>query len=291
MYRIVLKALLIAWIIPVAAQGADEPIFSGPQVGEKLGSFKVKGVFDKEAGKEFDYVKQGDGKPMFLIFVHELTRPSIGTMRILMDYAAKRKKDGLQSGVVFLYDDLTEGENRLKRAQRAMPGKTRVGLSVDGKEGPGSYGLNRKVTMTILVANKNKVTANFALVQPSVQADVPKVVEAIVKQIGGKVPSLAELGVKNRYQDAKKKRTEQDPKLRGLISPVIQKTATVEEVKKAAAKLEKYVASRPKSKLEVGTIARRIIDAGKLENYGTKKSQEYLKKWAKEYKPKRRKKK
>jgi len=46
-----------------------------------------------------------------------------------------------------------------------MADKAPTGISPDGEEGPGSYGLNRKMTLTILVANKGKVTANFALVQ------------------------------------------------------------------------------------------------------------------------------
>ena len=53
---------------------------------------------------------------------------------------------------------------------------------------PGAYGLNRNVTLTILVGKDNRVTANFALVQPSLQADVPKVLGEVVKLIGGKVP-------------------------------------------------------------------------------------------------------
>ena len=287
MNRVVLGTLFLACLLPVAVRGADKPIFSGPQVGEKLASFKVKGIYDDDAGKELDYIKKAAGKTMFVVFVHKRTRPSFGVTKTLMEYAATRKKDGLFSAIVFLPEDATETENWLKRVRYAMPKKTPIGISVDGQEGPGSYGLNRNVTLTILVAKKNKVTANFALVQPSVQADVPKVLKAVVKQIGGKVPTLAQLGVrKYRRKAGQKNEEQQDPKLRGLISPVIQKSATPEEVDKAASKLEKYVAEHPKTRIQVGDIARRIINAGKLENYGTKRAQEYLQKWAKEYKPK-----
>lgn len=280
--------LLTLLLIPVSLSAAEDPIFSGPQVGEKMTPFPVRGVFDDDAGKELDFIKEAKGKPTLLIFVHELTRPSVGVTRTLMNYTAKRKKDGLYSGLVFLFDDLTEGENRLKRARHALPKETPVGISPDGKEGPGSYGLNRNVTLTVLVAEKNKVTANFALVQPSVQADVPKILEEIIKLVGGEVPSLAQLGAVPRRPKAKKKQQpEQDPNLRRLIRPVIQKTATPEEVDNAAGKLEKYLAKHPKTKIEVGNISRRIIEAGKLEDYGTKRAQEFLQKWAKEYKPKR----
>jgi hypothetical protein len=46
---------------------AQDPVFSGPQPGEKLGAFKVRGVFDDAAGKEFDYVTDAAGKPIVLI--------------------------------------------------------------------------------------------------------------------------------------------------------------------------------------------------------------------------------
>ena len=49
------------------------------------------------------------------------------------------------------------------------------------------------MTLTILVARDDRVTANFALVQPSLPADVPRVLGEVVKLVGGKVPTLAEL--------------------------------------------------------------------------------------------------
>ena len=63
----------------------------------------------------------------------------------------------------------------------------------EGKEGPGSYGLNRNVTLTILVGKEGKVTANFALVQPSTQADLPKILEEVAKVAGGPVAKAEHL--------------------------------------------------------------------------------------------------
>lgn len=266
---------------------ADEPIFSGPQVGEKLASFKLTGVFEPDAGKNIDLVGAAKGKPIVLVFVHDMNRQSISMVRILTAYTKSRAKDGLTSGVVWLGEDATDAENTIKKVKHALTEGVPIGVSPDGREGPGSYGLNRKVTLTILVGNKDKVTANFALVQPSLQADLPKILEAIVKEAGGKVPKLEEIeGVKDMVRKEPPK--EVDPNLRGLIGPVIKLNAKPEEVEEAAKKLEEYVAKNAATKAEVGRIANTIIDNGKLENYGTPKAQEYLKKWAKEYgKPKK----
>jgi hypothetical protein len=257
---------------------AEDPI-SGPQVGEKLTPFKVRGVLEPDAGKDLDFVAMAKEKPIVLVFVHDVNRQSISMVRVLTSYTKSRAKDGVTTGVVWLSDDATEAENMVKKVQHALTEGVPVGVSPDGREGPGKYGLNRKVTLTILVGNKNKVTANFALVQPSLQADLPKILEAVVKEAGGKVPKLDELEGMPKAKDAPK----QDPNLRGLLGPVIKLNATPEEVEKAAKALEEYVAKNEATKTEVGRIANTIIDAGKLTDYGTPKAQEYLKKWAKEY--------
>ena len=132
-----------------------DPVFSGPQQGEKLADFKALGVFDAEAGKKFTFWDQAADKPTFLIFVHELTRPSIAVTRTLMEFAAKHP-DKLYSSIVFLGDDPTSLEERLKRARHALPSGIPVRISADGQEGPGAYGLNRKVTLTILVSKDRK---------------------------------------------------------------------------------------------------------------------------------------
>lgn len=177
-------------------QEAKNEVFSGPQVGEKMGDFVFKPILGgaKEETKDIDPVKEAGGKPTLIVFVHSVTRPSVGLARVLGTYAASRKKDGLQTAVVFLTADATETEAWIKRASGALPKDVPVGYSPDGQEGPGAYGLNRKVTVTVLVAKAGKVTANFALVQPSVQADAPKILEEVVKALGsGKVPPIEEL--------------------------------------------------------------------------------------------------
>jgi hypothetical protein len=278
------------WIMPVLLsttaltmlRGADD-VFSGPQVNEKLHAFKVRGVLDDNAGKEIDFVTQAGDKPIVLVFVHDVNRQSISVVRVLSSYTVSRAKDGLATGVVWLDADPTEAEATLERIKHALTPKAPTGISLDGREGPGSYGLNRNVQLTVLVGKEGKVTANFALVQPSLQADVPKMLEAIVKVAGGKVPKLEEIAGMPAMARPAAGAPQQDPNLRGLISPVIRRDARPEDVDAAAKKLEEYVAKNEATKKEVGRIANTIINAGKLKDYGTERAQEYLQKWAKEY--------
>ena len=145
--------------------------------------------------------------------------------------------------VVWLGDDFTETENNINNMKHALAEKAPTGTSLDGREGPESYGLNRKASLTILVANKNLVTANFPLVQPSLQADLPKMLAALVKEAGGKVPTPAEIeGITEAMRPNPP--TQQDPNLSPLLSPVIRKDAQPVEVEKAAMAAEEYIRER-----------------------------------------------
>jgi hypothetical protein len=274
-FAVTMLGILATWTPCVA----DE-VFSGPQPGEKLAPFTVQGAFDDLAGKKVQPLELAAGKPVVLIFVHEVTRPSVGLTRVIGEYAHKIGQDKLAPFVVLLADDATEGENMLKRARHAYPQHVPLTLSADGAEGPGAYGLNRKVALTILVGKEGKATASFALVQPSVQADAPKIAKSLHQVLGeDKAPTLADLGV----APAAPGRGDAGFDLRALLSPVIKLTASEDEVVAAAEKVEKAAAENPAARVAVGQSAKRIVDSGNLKNYGTPKAQEYLKKWADEF--------
>ncbi|MFM7973652.1 MAG: hypothetical protein ACKO8U_01180 [Pirellula sp.] len=149
-----------------------QSIYSGPQVDEQLSPFSVTLALGESAGKTIDPVKLAQGKPMLLVFLQDVNRQSISLTRVLTQYAQSRAKDGLNTTVILLGDDATGAQNTITRIKHALTQSVATGVSPDGREGPGSYGLNRSVQLTILVANKDRVTANFALVQPSLQVDL-----------------------------------------------------------------------------------------------------------------------
>ena len=285
---------VIALIVTLAGQPfahAEDPLFSGPQIGEMLPSFTMNSVLGETAGQEVDFIKQAGGQPVLLVFFHARTRPAFGLSNMLMRYAETRAKDGLHSGVVFLTDDPTKTEQWMRVVENHLaPEAVVYGISSEGQEGPGSYGLNRNVTLTVLVGKNGNVTANFALVQPSIQADGPKILKAIADATGGgKVPTIAELGGR-RYQNADRDRMkkmrrgqENDPRLTKLLRAVIQKDATAEDVEKTIAEVEKYVADNEAARRQLGRLASRVVGSGRLSTYGTKHAHDALTKWAKSY--------
>ena len=176
---------------------ADDPVFSGPQPGEKLTPFRVRAFSGPEAGEEVELPAPIKGKPAVLVFVHEITRPALQLIRPIDHFGAKWADTGLATRVVWLAADPAEAEAFLTRARGSLRLKSPVVISLDGAEGPGNYGLNRKVTLTVLVAKDDKVVANFAIVQPN-ETDAPKVLAEVAKLVDRPAPTIedirAELG-------------------------------------------------------------------------------------------------
>lgn len=290
---------------PVQAQAVEEKVsdtvFSGPQVGEALSGFEVTSLVGNVEGKVLNPVADAKEEPIVLVFMHELTRPGFGLMRAVTRFAEERKDKGMTIAVVFLTDDATATAKWSKNVQRLFSENVQYGMYMDGKEGPGAYGLNRNVTVTVLVGNQGKVTGNFALVQPQLQVDGPAIINSIAAVSGGgKVPSMDELEARyagrSRMTPSKQNTgagkvprngrgdTQRDPKLATLLRGVINKQATIEQVRRAASQVEEYVAENEKAKNELARIAATVVNSSRLENYGTVEAQEVLRGWCRKYK-------
>jgi len=280
------KALLCG-LLCIPSIEAQEPVFSGPQSNEPLVPFEVRSVAGPDVGKQVDYVTTAKGKPLLLVFVHDVNRQSVSMVRLLTAYAVKRSVDGLQTGVIMLDEDANEAEKNFQRMKHAFTPNIPTGVSLEGREGPGSYGLNRLVTLTILLSKDDKVVANYALVQPSLQVDLPKIVKSITEVVGGTMPSQEELIGKElmRMSQVDSKGTDA-PDVSGLVRPLIQRKATDEQVTQVADKIEKAMEADDAVRREIYRIATAVSSGGKLTDYGTPKAQAYLAKWAKESKDK-----
>jgi hypothetical protein len=277
-------------------QQASDPVFSGPQVGEALPAFKVTSLSGESEGRSFDPVADAKDQSIMLVFMHERTRPGFGLMRAVTNFAAEKKTKGMNVAVVFLTDDATETAKWSKNVQRMFSEDVKYGMSMEGKEGPGSYGLNRNVIVTVLVGKQGKVTGNFALVQPQLQVDGPKILKSIAAVSGGgKIPTMAELepryagrsrmtrGQKNSNPAKDAGNALRDPKLTALLRGVINKQASAEEVRQAATKVDEYVAENEMAKKELARIASTVVNSGRLNNYGTPEAQKVLQNWSQKY--------
>ena len=187
----------------LAISSAEERIFSGPQPGEKLPPFNVTGMYGEIEGETFD-ITETDGQPLIL-FVQDRNGVGIKGIGMVMDlflsiaeYQKEQKSNpedsnqSLQLGVVFLIDDVDDLPDWSGEFIEDWPDNgVMVCMSPDGREGPGSYGLNRNVAQTILIANDGKVVHNFAFTQPMLYTD-PYVLGAVSQAIGVEPSTMEE---------------------------------------------------------------------------------------------------
>ena len=209
------------------AQAADEKpkeatdkvqkrVFSGPLPGEKIKPFTVLRVKDDEA-KELEIVKKTPGERTTLIcFVHRLSNDDRILFGLgLVDFWAARHKD-LTSHFVLLTDDRAKMMTMLKRWSRgSIFTNSLVSVSVDGAAGPGAYGLNRKVAMTVVVAKGDKVVSNLVFNAPN-GGDLQKIMAAVAKASGKPEPTLAKVQQELRAERQK----QQDKRIKS--SPVFK---------------------------------------------------------------------
>ncbi|MFP6764298.1 MAG: hypothetical protein VB858_11790, partial [Planctomycetaceae bacterium] len=202
----------------------------------------------------------------------------------LMRYAVTRQADGLTSGLIYLTDDATATTAWMNKVRNMFPDGATTGISPEGIEGPGSYGLNRDVQVTVLVGKAGRATASFALVQPGLEADGPEIAEALARVLGDKKPvNLARFSGAQMRKGEARQRTPLPPGIAAQLRAVIQKDNTPGQVEKAAVALEKALSEDKQSARLVGEITNRIVSAGVLERYGTARAREYLRKWARKY--------
>ena len=271
----------------LCANVADEKeLFSGPQKGERLPPLKVSRVYGKHRGEIVDFIAGAKGRPMLLVVVNGSNRPAARLTRALMNYAEMQGKK-LFAAVVYLDKDRSAAEQALQRAVSWWGMGPPVGISVDGAEGPGSYGFNRNVNLTVLVAHKSRVTANFALVQPS-ETDAPKILKEVVSLVGGKIPSAAEvlfLSVPTRKPDNVPWRSApQDVTLRRLICAILA-AEDDEQAAIAAAAVEQYVKEKSPRQLDLGNAAAVLLQG--RTRIRSKPAVKYLLNWRKHYDPRR----
>lgn len=174
---------------------AEKRIFSGPQAGEKLPPFNVTGLYGEIEGKTFD-ITATDRQPLIL-FVQDANGVGIKGISMVMDLLlrisdfqkqqnnnSENSNQSLQLGVVFLIDDVDDLPEWSGKFMEDWPENGVIlSMSPDGREGQGSYGLNRNVAQTILIAKDGKVVHNFAFTQPMLYSD-PYFLGAVSQAIG-----------------------------------------------------------------------------------------------------------
>ena len=262
--------------VSVFASGANaaEKVFSGPQPGEETPPFKVLQVTAPTQAKEIDIDARKKGN-LLLVFIHKVNEPAIGLAITLEWYAHQQKK--LNHQYVLLTGDKGKAEQLAKRwARRPFFAKAAMSISIDGQEGPGRYGLNRNVLMTVLVAKDGKVVSNFALKAPN-NTDAPKILKALAKSIGQPVPSYdkirAELKAERKRRREKRLRENAVFKLapnddlgRLMVSMLYRERINEESVARVVKQLKEWAGKDDKKKATLAKYCKAVLKGKHAKN-------------------------
>jgi len=217
-------------------------LYSGPQVGEKLPALKIGLAYGPDSGQVVDLVELARQRPSLIVIVNGSNRPAAGLTRSLMNFS-EMYSDQYFAGVVYLDADRPAAEKYLRAAPNWWSVAAPIGVSIDGAEGPGSYGLNRNVNVTVLVADQGRVTANHPLIQPSL-TDIPKILADVNKLTPIRVPSKEEVTFLSmptaKLDDQKRRNAPTDLQMRKLFCEFLA-ADTDARVQAATQALEEYV--------------------------------------------------
>lgn len=267
-------------------EGGKE-VFSGPQAGETLPKLKVSAVTGDDAGKTFNALGDHDGPQIIILSGPNRTsiRGIIGILRLVAT-VNENSKERLEPILVYLGDDKNQLAENANRYLQYMNGDPTIGVSNDGRDGPGTYGLNRNVSMTIIVATDGKVVYNFPFPEGMLTPD-PHVLGAISEVIGTKPEEMRGWLIRAADERARTAATNERNRtggvdIRALLAPVLDKNASDEVIDAAAKKIDLILEGNKAAATSVGALASRMVQ-GNLENYGTKRSQYHLFKWSRLY--------
>jgi hypothetical protein len=149
---------LMSW--PVLGEA---PCVSGPRVGQRPGPYSFVLCTGEQRGKSHCYICETADRPAVIVFARSLSAP-LGKLTAGLDKARTQyQKNELRGWVTLLHADQSKLDAEVlawakKHAVRTTP----VGVFED-VDGPPSYKLHRDADVTVLLAVKQKVVANFAL--------------------------------------------------------------------------------------------------------------------------------
>jgi hypothetical protein len=149
-------------------------------VGQRPGPYSFVLCTGEQRGKTHCYICETADRPAVIVFARSLSAP-LGKLAAGLDKAlATYKKNELRAWVTLLHDDQSVLDPEvLKWAKKHAVKTTPVGVFED-VDGPPSYRLHKSADVTILLAVKQKVVANFAFRAGELKdKQVAEVLEAI----------------------------------------------------------------------------------------------------------------
>ena len=173
-----LASLCLTSLCLAAAGAFQDEQFSGPLPGEPIVGFEAVGMNGELRDEVRDYVADFAGATTVWCFIHEVSRATSRTIRALDAACVERKDAGLETLFVLLGKDQDETERYGLELPGLLEVQSPLAVSLDGHEGPGAWGLNREMSLTVIVTRGDITVASFPLLTTNA-TDVPHVMAAV----------------------------------------------------------------------------------------------------------------
>jgi hypothetical protein len=179
MVRSVALGSLALLLLPAAR--ADD-IASGPDRGDTVPALRVYDATGLHKDRTVDYAAERKDKPTVFILLRadKFDRPMNRFLKTL-DQKVKKDHEGVYVVAVWLTEDLDRTRKLLPRVQQSVQYEaTALTCVAADREGPRDWNVNGDAHLTVVVADRNKVTATFAFISLN-ETDVPAVTRALKK--------------------------------------------------------------------------------------------------------------
>jgi hypothetical protein len=182
MIRCIAVAIFVA-SISIAA----DPCKSGPQPNQRTGPYSALVSVGKERGTQHCDICESAARPIVIVFARSLSEP-LGKLASKLDGAVKEHKSAeLRAWITFLADDQTKLDPQVVQwAQKHAISGVPCAVFED-TVGPPTYLLHKEADVTVLLAVKQKVIANFAFRAGELNdAAIAEIVKTLPKIVAAK---------------------------------------------------------------------------------------------------------
>ena len=136
---------------------------TGPPKGTGLTTVNAYANSGPFRGREFDAAGVIGKEHGALLFIHQLHRNGLPTIRALDDFAAQYGILDFKTFTFLLTGDRTATESRLKAVNGSLKLRNPIVVCLDGPEGPVNLALNRRAMQSLLLIRSGKVVRSIAL--------------------------------------------------------------------------------------------------------------------------------
>jgi hypothetical protein len=156
-----MRYLPVLCLLAVPAAAGDEPVVSGPQVGQRPGPYSFLVATGPDRGRQTCYVCETAEKPGVIVFARSLSAP-LGKLAAACDEAVAARPAGSLRGWLTVLGEKTVGLDDLAKWSK-QAGLKAIPVGVfDDPVGPPTYRLAADADVTVLVFSNRKVIANHA---------------------------------------------------------------------------------------------------------------------------------